>query len=55
MYPSQEIPVIIVILKIVQSKLRKDQPGDLMELLNLALEVSGSLPLLLCDGLFIQS
>ena len=37
MYPSQDIPASSVILKILQCKLRKDQPGDLMELLSLAL------------------
>ena len=42
MYPSQAVPARVVILKILQSKLREDQPGDLMELLNLALEVRGT-------------
>ena len=50
MYPSQDIPASSVILKILQSKLRKDQPGDLMELLSLALEVNESLSSLLCFG-----
>ena len=52
MYPSQEIPASLVILKILQSKLRKDQPGDLMELLSLALEVGESFSLLLVSLYF---
>ena len=55
MYPSQGILASCVILKILQSKQWKDQPGDLMELLSLALEVDDSLSLLLCRCTFLKS
>ena len=47
MYLSQDIPASYVILKIILIKPQKDQPSNLMELLNLSHEVSESFLLLL--------